>query len=116
MSDPKVTTSLSGQPRVPDRSEALSKKSRVQDAKNEGKSPEPPVARLVESDILEISGPARQVAKLREEIAKIPDVRSERIADIREKIKAGTYSVPSGEVVKKIVEWGQKHGGRPSGG
>jgi negative regulator of flagellin synthesis FlgM len=116
MSDPKVTSSSSGPARVPDRSEPLVKKSGVQETRNEGKGKEPSVTRLVESDVLEISGPARQVAKLREEIAKIPDVRSERIANIREKIQAGTYSVPSGEVVRKIIEWGRRHGGQSSGG
>jgi len=115
MSDPKVTSSSSGPGRVPDRSEALSKKSGVQNTKNDGKIPATPVTKLVESDVLEISGPARQVARLREEIAKIPDVRSERIANIRERIQAGTYSVPSGEVARKIVEWGRRHGGTPQG-
>ena len=115
MSDPNVTSSTSGPAHVPDRTGALAKKSGVKGAGDAQQGKEPPVARLVESDVLEISGPARQVARLREEIAGLPDVRAERIAEIKEKVKSGTYAVPTAEVAKKMIEWGRNHGGKPSG-
>jgi flagellar biosynthesis anti-sigma factor FlgM len=55
------------------------------------------------------------VARLREEISKVPDVREERIAELREQIRNGSYSVPSQEVAKKMIAWGKDHGGVPSG-
>lgn len=113
MSDPKITSS-SGSARPADRPESLSKKPVVKDVAGGPEGKVPPVTRLVESDVLEISGPARQVARLREEIEKVPEVRAQRIAELRERIQSGTYSVPAKEVVSKIVEWGRKHGGSPS--
>ncbi|EQD25157.1 MAG: flagellar biosynthesis anti-sigma factor FlgM [Nitrospirae bacterium] len=113
MSDPKVTPS--GSARIPDRPEKLSRKAGIGETGSEEKKAPPPVARLVESDVLEISGPARQVARLREEIAKVPDVREERIAELRERIKDGSYSVPASEVAKKMIAWGKNHGGASSG-
>ena len=106
MSDTKITSS--GSSPLPDRPAGVSGKKKMEAAGS--KSPEA-VTRLVESDVLEISGPARQVAKLREEIAKVPDVREERIANIKARIKSGTYAVPSREVARKMIEWGRDHGG-----
>ena len=109
MSDTKITSS--GPFPLPDRPAGVSGKKKAEAAGATGaKSPEA-VTRLVESDVLEISGPARQVAKLREEIARVPDVREERIADIKARIKSGTYGVPSREVARKMIEWGRDHGG-----
>ncbi|MDA8028933.1 MAG: flagellar biosynthesis anti-sigma factor FlgM [Nitrospiraceae bacterium] len=113
MSDPKVTPS--GSARIPDRPEKLAKKSGVGKTGNEGKKAPDQAARLVESDVLEISGPARQVARLREELSKVPEVREERIAELRERIKDGTYSVPARLVAKKMIAWGKNHGGASSG-
>ena len=109
MSDTKITSSSSSP--LPERPAGVSGKKKTEAAGATGaKSPEA-VTRLVESDVLEISGPARQVAKLREEIARVPDVREERIADIKARIKSGTYGVPSREVARKMIEWGRDHGG-----
>ena len=113
MSDPKVTPP--GSARIPDRPEKLSKKAAVGEPDNESRKTPVPVTRIVESDVLEISGPARQVARLREEISKVPEVREERIAELREQIRNGSYSVPSQEVAKKMIAWGKDHGGVPSG-
>jgi flagellar biosynthesis anti-sigma factor FlgM len=118
MSDTKITSSSSSP--LPERPAGVSGKKKLEAAKvagSAGPKSVDAVTRLVESDVLEISGPARQVAKLREEIAKVPDVREERIADIKARIKSGTYAVPSREVARKMIEWGRDHGGTsPSSG
>ena len=108
MSDPKITPSGSG--RVPDLPEKVSKKAGVSGPEKEENKTPSKVTRLVESDVLEISGPARQVARLREEIAKMPDVREERIAALKEQIKDGSYNVPTSEVAQKMIAWGKEHG------
>ncbi len=113
MNDPKVTPS--GSSRLPDRPEQLSKKPGVAGPGSESKKTPDQVTHLVESDVLEISGPARQVARLREEIDKLPEVREEQIAELRERVKNGTYSVPSSEVARKIIAWSKEHGGGASG-
>lgn len=115
MSDTKITSSSSSP--LPDRPAGVSGKKKMETVGSAGPKSVDAVTRLVESDVLEISGPARQVAKLREEIAKVPDVREERIADIKARIKSGTYAVPSREVARKMIEWGRDHGGAsPSSG
>ena len=109
MSDSKITSS--GPSPLHERPEGVSGKKKAAAAGSSGSKGPEAVTRLVESDVREISGPARQVAKLREEIARVPDVREERIADVKARIKAGTYAVPSREVARKMIEWGRDHGG-----
>ncbi|HHV10443.1 MAG TPA: flagellar biosynthesis anti-sigma factor FlgM [Clostridiales bacterium] len=56
------------------------------------------------SDTLEISemGKGYQVAK--QAVARTPDVREEKIKDIKERMEAGTYNISIQDVVDKLVD------------
>ncbi|MCX8061216.1 MAG: flagellar biosynthesis anti-sigma factor FlgM [Anaerolineales bacterium] len=50
--------------------------------------------RLTNKDQASLSDRARLLSKARLSLQEIPDVRTERVAALREQIQAGTYQVP----------------------
>jgi len=57
-----------------------------------------------ETDMVVISGPARQIAKLREQIDREPSVRMEKIIELKTRIHRGEYNVPARDILRKMVE------------
>jgi negative regulator of flagellin synthesis FlgM len=57
-----------------------------------------------ETDMVVISGPARQVAKIREQIDREPSVRMEKVIELRARIHRGDYNVPARDILRKMVE------------
>jgi negative regulator of flagellin synthesis FlgM len=57
-----------------------------------------------ETDMVVISGPARQIAKLREQIDREPSVRMEKILELKTRIHRGEYNVPARDILRKMVE------------
>lgn len=56
-----------------------------------------------EGDSVVLSGKAQQISNLTSAVKSSPDVRQELVADIKEKINAGTYNVSGKQVAEKIV-------------
>ncbi len=57
-----------------------------------------------ETDLVVISGQAKQVARLRELIRREPDVRSARVMSLKNRIERGEYHVPAREILRKMVD------------
>ncbi len=55
-------------------------------------------------DSLEISDSARQLAKARQAVDAAPEVRSEKVADIKKRIEDGTYSVSPKVLARKLLD------------
>lgn len=58
----------------------------------------------VDSDSIEISSTSREVSGLREAAKQIPDVRMEKIHDIRGQVEDGSYYVESEKIAKRVVD------------
>src|SRR5436853_7264766 len=54
-------------------------------------------------DRLEISERSRELAKALEQASDAPDVRADRIADLKERIANGTYSVSAEELADRLL-------------
>ncbi|MBU6375904.1 MAG: flagellar biosynthesis anti-sigma factor FlgM [Bdellovibrionales bacterium] len=52
----------------------------------------------------EISGKAREFARAKEVAAQAPDVREDRIAELKAKIAAGNYKVNSQAIADRMVD------------
>lgn len=63
-----------------------------------------PVNPAVRQDRLELSPEARHLNAIRQRVASIPDVRMDRINELKAKIQNGTYQVDSNEVAQKMLE------------
>ena len=55
-------------------------------------------------DQVSISGKSRDMQKLRAVIADTPDVREDKVAELREKIASGRYQVSAREIAKSILD------------
>lgn len=55
------------------------------------------------TDRVEISGEAKEYQQLNQAIALLPEVRSERVAALQQKVEAGTYLPQSEEIAEKLV-------------
>ncbi len=64
-------------------------------------SPENPSA---EGPSPDLSSDAQQIRSKQDQMKNLPEIREDRITQIRHAIKKGTYSVPTEQVAKKIIQ------------
>ncbi len=57
----------------------------------------------VQSDQMNISGKAKGLSELVKKLDQLPDVRAEKVAELKEKISEGNYQVDSKAIAKKII-------------
>lgn len=56
------------------------------------------------SDTVEISDRSRELARARQAVDESPEVRADRVADIKKRIEDGTYSVSPQMLARKLLE------------
>ena len=56
------------------------------------------------SDSLEISDRSRELARARQAVDAAPDVRADKVAEIKKRIEDGTYSVSPELLARKLIE------------
>jgi negative regulator of flagellin synthesis FlgM len=56
-----------------------------------------------DSDRLEISARSREISHLNELIQSTPDVREEKVEQIRRELEGGTYNVQAEKIAEKII-------------
>jgi negative regulator of flagellin synthesis FlgM len=56
-----------------------------------------------DSDRLELSVRSREISHLEELIQSTPDVREERVNQVRQSIESGTYNVKAEKIAEKII-------------
>jgi negative regulator of flagellin synthesis FlgM len=69
-------------------------------ASSPGASPSPAVR---QSDSVELSDAARSLASARSAATQAPDVRAERVAELRAAIANGTYAVDSRQLARSLI-------------
>lgn len=58
----------------------------------------------VAGDTIEISSKSREVGGLKEAVAAVPEIRSEKIEGIRDQVEEGSYHVESEVLAKRVVD------------
>ena len=56
------------------------------------------------SDSVEISDRSRELARARQAVDDAPEVRADKVADIKKRIEDGTYSVSPQMLARKLME------------
>jgi negative regulator of flagellin synthesis FlgM len=56
-----------------------------------------------DSDRLELSVRSREISHLEELIQSIPDVREDRVDQVRSQIERGTYNIKAEKIAEKII-------------
>jgi negative regulator of flagellin synthesis FlgM len=92
---------IGGQPRS---AESVSEQASVNRAGQTRKDAPPQGAeRVRESDTLEISERARELARAQRAVETAPDVRAEQVAKIKQSVEDGTYSVSPDLIARKML-------------
>ena len=60
----------------------------------------------VKTDTVDISDTAKRVSSAREELDRIPDVREDKVAELKAQIENGTYKVDSEKIADKMLKEG----------
>ena len=60
----------------------------------------------VKSDTVVISDAARRVQEARRQLDEIPDVREDKVAQLRNQIQNGTYEIDSEKIASKMIKEG----------
>lgn len=77
---------------------------RAERANNESQAKADPQSVRSSSDTVEISDRSRELARARQAVDAAPDVRADRVAEIRKRIEDGTYSVSPELLAQKLLE------------
>ena len=65
-----------------------------------------PEKAAVKSDTVVISDAARRVQEARRQLDEIPDVRENKVAQLRNQIQNGTYEIDSEKIASKMIKEG----------
>ena len=79
------------------------KKSKGVDPNGSGQET-PPSGGQVQSDPVQISSAAQEIAKLYQMVASSGDLTAGKVSEIQKQISDGTYSVDPNQVAKKLVK------------
>jgi len=72
-------------------------------AKTEAKEVSNAQQKAAPSDRVDISGKAREIAELMSVINQMPDVRAEKIAEIKKAIESGNYNINPSKIAESIL-------------
>jgi negative regulator of flagellin synthesis FlgM len=77
---------------------------RAERASNESQVKADPQSVRSASDTVEISDRSRELARARQAVEDAPDVRADKVAEIKKRIEDGTYSVSPQVLAQKLLE------------
>jgi negative regulator of flagellin synthesis FlgM len=78
----------------------------VQDKDNVGTPDKKPEKTAVKTDTVVISDAAKRVHEARRQLDDIPDVREEKVAQLRNQIQSGTYKIDADKIAGKMIKEG----------
>lgn len=58
---------------------------------------------VVESDEVSISEKGKDVSEMTRTLKEMPDVRADKVADLKERITNGTYNISGKDIASKII-------------
>ena len=76
------------------------KPEKSKDKASEGKTAEA----AAKDDQITLSGAAKEIGRLQAEVSKLPDVRTDRVEELKSAINSGTYNVKGDAVAGKLLK------------
>ncbi len=55
-------------------------------------------------DKVELSGRAREIDALKKAINELPDVRTDKVEEIKKAIETGNYRIDPGKILRRLIE------------
>ncbi len=87
---------------MPSGMDTLEKTSRKKDVEK-GSTNDKQTSAIPESDAVSISEKSKDISEMISILKELPDTRADKVADLKEKIASGTYSVSGKDIATKIV-------------
>ncbi len=87
----------------PIRIEGLTPNTGMMPEKTQGKASERS-EEVLTKDQVTVSETAKQISRLMVEVSNIPDIRTDRVEELKNAINSGTYEVKGSEVAGKILK------------
>ena len=78
----------------------------VQDKNNIGTPENKPEKTAVKADTVVISDAAKRVQEARRQLDDIPDVREDKVSQLRSQIQNGTYEINADKIAGKMIKEG----------
>ena len=78
----------------------------VQDKNKIGSPEDKPENSVKKSDTVVISDAAKKVQEARSQLIDIPDVREEKVSELRNQIQNGTYQIDADKIAGKMIKEG----------
>lgn len=60
-------------------------------------------AKAAATEKVDLSAKAKEYQRIRQVLDQVPDVRQEKVQELKERIESGNYAVDSGKVAAKMV-------------
>ncbi len=71
--------------------------------KPESKQISPAAAQSNQSDRVDISGKAKEIAELMAVISQMPDIRADKVAEIKKAVESGNYTINPAKIAESIL-------------
>ena len=78
----------------------------VQDKDKVGTPDNKPEKTAVKSDTVVISDAAKRIQEARRQLGEIPDVREDKVSQLRSQIQNGTYEINADKIAGKMIKEG----------
>jgi negative regulator of flagellin synthesis FlgM len=76
----------------------------VQDKDKVDATSEQPEKQQTKTDTVVLSDTAKKVQEAQNQLAEIPDIREDKVAELKEQIENGTYNIDEEKIAGKIIK------------
>lgn len=87
----------------PIRIDGVAPNTQIAPEKSQGKAPERS-EEVLTKDQITVSETAKNIARLMVEASNIPDIRADKVEELKNAINSGTYEVKGSEIAGKIIK------------
>ncbi|GAQ94245.1 negative regulator of flagellin synthesis FlgM [Thermodesulfovibrio aggregans] len=87
----------------PIRIDGIAPNTQIAPEKSQGKAPERS-EEVLTKDQVTVSEAAKNIARLMVEVSNIPDIRADKVEELKNAINSGTYEVRGSEIAGKIIK------------
>ncbi|MCS7164349.1 MAG: flagellar biosynthesis anti-sigma factor FlgM [Thermodesulfovibrio sp.] len=87
----------------PIRIDGIAPNTQIAPEKSHGKAPERS-EEVLTKDQVTLSEAAKNIARLMVEVSNLPDIRTDRVEELKNAINSGTYEIRGSEIAGKIIK------------
>ena len=75
----------------------------INDKQNVDQTSDKPDKTVTKTDTVAISDAAKEIQEVKKQLDEVPDVRADKVAELKAQIENGTYEIKSEEIAEKML-------------